>query len=448
MPKPTPLHLAVKTLREQLALTQKELADQLGVSPVYISYLENGTRSPSRKLLKKAYQLAGQDLPAELLALLETAVPATAEPERSNSIYQLQAQGLYSLAKLQRLVKSHPDKLLYVLGLYQLYCEQQRATDAEQVILNALPHMRAPEDRLWLEAYLFQREGSGSGYRRALALMTEALEIFERSHDPRASETAEKKAEMLFRLSLIHYDFGVWFFHQPPLLAPAQLEAARAQFEAALARHRQLRSCAPYPYAQLDYANLWFWLALLSRYQSPPPSGTLAVRQRHEEQEALQQFIAASQDAMIWHHQQNWSGQQSGGLFTREYQILNHAYVALAHAQLAELGEGDPLAHLRTGEWIFAQHMPLQSQDPSTVYRFFYNLAHFYSIKAQLLAQFGHSEAAQQALDLSLRGVREAQQADAASLSQDLILPLELRYVRDQRPDVFEAYAEGKTHDS
>jgi DNA-binding XRE family transcriptional regulator len=43
----------VQKLREESKLTQEELAQQLGISRVYMGYIEQGRESPSLKLLMK-----------------------------------------------------------------------------------------------------------------------------------------------------------------------------------------------------------------------------------------------------------------------------------------------------------------------------------------------------------------------------------------------------------
>ena len=445
------LQTEFKNLRDQLGLTQKQLADQLEVSPVYISYLENGTRTPSRKLLKKAFQLAGHaDLPSSIAKIFkELKAPQVQEPERSNTVYQLQAKGLYSLAKLQRLVKAHPDQLVYVLGLYQLYCEQGRQQEADQVILGAIPLLSEPEDRKWLEAYHFQLEGSAQGYQRALEIMAEALAIFEQRHPQPAPAQLEKKAELLFRLALIHYDFGVCLFYAAPHLAPVQLEAATDQFRAALGRHQQLQALCPYPYALMDYANLWFWLSLLARYKAHFGPEAERERLRQDEWQALQQFITASQYALIQHHRDTWETEEQS-YFAKEYLLLNHSYVALAHAQLALLESSEAaLSFLHQGEWLLAQHTPVPSQDQETVYRYYYNLAHFYSLKAESLERHSSPAAAvETALGLCMRGLEAAHKADAASLADDLRLPLEMHYFQLKNPQALDALRGGKDHAS
>lgn len=43
----------IKQYREKQGLTQKQLAEKIDVTTEYISYIENGQRTPSLALLKK-----------------------------------------------------------------------------------------------------------------------------------------------------------------------------------------------------------------------------------------------------------------------------------------------------------------------------------------------------------------------------------------------------------
>lgn len=47
----------LKKLREENKLTQKQVADFLGITIQYLSYLENGVRNPSDKLKEKMSSL-------------------------------------------------------------------------------------------------------------------------------------------------------------------------------------------------------------------------------------------------------------------------------------------------------------------------------------------------------------------------------------------------------
>ena len=55
----------IKRLREERALSQENLAEQLEVSRTYLAYIETGTRTPSVKILHKIatiLQVAMKDL--------------------------------------------------------------------------------------------------------------------------------------------------------------------------------------------------------------------------------------------------------------------------------------------------------------------------------------------------------------------------------------------------
>src|SRR5271163_3979205 len=58
----------LKRRREELALTQRELASKLGVKPSHVAYLENDRRRPSLGLLSRIGAVLG--LPREPLFLL------------------------------------------------------------------------------------------------------------------------------------------------------------------------------------------------------------------------------------------------------------------------------------------------------------------------------------------------------------------------------------------
>jgi transcriptional regulator with XRE-family HTH domain len=58
----------LKRRREELALTQRELAARLGVKPSHVAYLENDRRRPSLGLLSRIGDVLG--LPREALFLL------------------------------------------------------------------------------------------------------------------------------------------------------------------------------------------------------------------------------------------------------------------------------------------------------------------------------------------------------------------------------------------
>jgi predicted transcriptional regulator len=51
---PTPKEL--KLSRKRAGLTQREMADRLGISAAYIAYLEAGKRSPSQSVIRRYWK--------------------------------------------------------------------------------------------------------------------------------------------------------------------------------------------------------------------------------------------------------------------------------------------------------------------------------------------------------------------------------------------------------
>ncbi len=51
------LGLNLKTLRTSKSISQKELAKELGITPTYLSLIENGNKKPSLSLIEKFAQI-------------------------------------------------------------------------------------------------------------------------------------------------------------------------------------------------------------------------------------------------------------------------------------------------------------------------------------------------------------------------------------------------------
>lgn len=417
----------IKQQREAMGFTQKDLAEALSVSSVYISYIENGTRIPSLKLLTKLHGLKEESVPTSVKKLIERAKkPQKAISESINTVYQLKASGIYQIQTLQSLLKEFPDNLMYTLGLFHLLREKGEIETADQIILNAIPKMKLAEDRKWLEAYHFQLESTPKGFERAFEIMREALDVFEKKHPGPLSlqSIIEKKAELLFRLSLIYFDYGVFLFNTAPSLNRKELVTAKQQFETALDWHQQLRAIYLYPYSQMDYANIYFWLGLIELY-----SEKSAKKQKGASPIVIywEQFISESLAAARYDVKQICLTDQSKPFFSTELRIINASFIALAHARLAILKDDKTASksHLDEGEWFLTRWIPLSTVEPGVCYRFYYNFAHFYSLKAQYLVSGKDHDAA---LKLCHYAIGQAKEFDSNRLKQDLQLPLELTY--------------------
>ena len=85
----------IRTLRDNMGLTQQKLADYLGVSRVEVSYFENDSRKPNLAILQKLSNLFGVEL-ADLL---------TPDPSAQalNSAFAFRAAGDLEAAQLEQI---------------------------------------------------------------------------------------------------------------------------------------------------------------------------------------------------------------------------------------------------------------------------------------------------------------------------------------------------------
>lgn len=77
--KLTPYGLLVRTLRLELGLTLKSMADSMGVTPAYLSSIELGDRPLTPKLADDATAYFRPLIPAERLAELRTTIDRSAQ---------------------------------------------------------------------------------------------------------------------------------------------------------------------------------------------------------------------------------------------------------------------------------------------------------------------------------------------------------------------------------
>ena len=75
---------AIRVVRSVHGLSQRQIADRIGVSPSHLSLIENGKRDPSLKLLE---EIAGcLAVPMHLLALLASDVGNVDDPKQAERI--------------------------------------------------------------------------------------------------------------------------------------------------------------------------------------------------------------------------------------------------------------------------------------------------------------------------------------------------------------------------
>ncbi len=434
----------LKEERKSLGLTQKELADQLGVSTVHISYLENGTRIPSKKLLKQLYKLGKKDIPPAVLQKLEATKTKISAPLSSppDTIYELKSQGYYSTKALKQLLKQNPSNLIYIMALFHLYKDMGKLKKAEKLLKDSEKQVKATQDKKWLKAYFYQIQNTQDAYEKALKSMAESLKLFEKEH-PFLSESERKmKSELLFRFATIHFDFGVHLFFKHAPLSKKTLIQVKEQFELALKKHQTLRQYYVYPYSQLDYANIHYWLAILEYYQE---------QDHPREIQLWETFIEESKAAIFLNYQESLKyfpeDNIENSLFSPQFMLLNVSFLALAHGRLALLKKDKPARqhHLEESELIWATH-PTKNllKHQALQYRYFYNFAHFYSIKAQVYSDFSmgtqKDPQVENFLNLCAKAIYYAIEADPASFKLEAQLPSEFRFYKQERADEFNRF--------
>lgn len=84
---------AIRQLRGAAGLTQKELAERLGISPTYVSHLEAGRKEPSVQLLRDLAK--SLDVPFGFLLAIVLWVDL---PPAERAAYQPLMEGLLNVA--------------------------------------------------------------------------------------------------------------------------------------------------------------------------------------------------------------------------------------------------------------------------------------------------------------------------------------------------------------
>ena len=74
---------AIRTVRQKRMYKQKDLAAKLGISPSFLSQIEQGKREPSSRLIEQVAEKL--DIPVQLIVLLATEFKA----DNSKFEYQL-----------------------------------------------------------------------------------------------------------------------------------------------------------------------------------------------------------------------------------------------------------------------------------------------------------------------------------------------------------------------
>lgn len=127
----------IRQLREQLGLSQQELADQSGLSRVHISGLERGVSSPAVESLIKIAKVL-QVTVSELLKDIEITENTTVESEQSKQIYP-ELQALLNDPEAMMLYNITPQE---VALLKSIRFQNRNYEPSRQFFLDALVEIR------------------------------------------------------------------------------------------------------------------------------------------------------------------------------------------------------------------------------------------------------------------------------------------------------------------
>ncbi len=352
-----------------LNLTQKELAEKLDITIVYVSYLEKGKKLPSIEFLNRLYRLINKDVPADTKQLLAEAKKQKKRESfvhtPTNIVYRLEEQGIYSHTKLKVLLKKHPDNLTVIYGILTLLVREGKINEAKKHLLQSLINIEKPEERKWLEATYYELEAN---FPFAIQLMKEAINEFDKQFSQLNDEQKKVKARLLFEIACIHFKYGQHLFYD------GKKSEATANFQASLGYHDELKKIYKEPFYQMDYAGLFFWLALLGI--SPEKN--------------WKNYIKEVKEALLLNYYagiRNFNTKQWKSLYSKPYIVSTISFMVRAYAQLGKLqtSENARDSLIQDGEFLLAQYTPIEiSPTTEDYYRFYFNQACFYSIKAEL----------------------------------------------------------------
>lgn len=386
----------IKSIREKhLALTQKDFAEKLNITTVYVSYLEKGKRPPSLDLITSVFSLTGEVVPDEVKQMLGDIRRDNKKKNISVSptdiIYQLEEKKIYDYPRLKKALKSNPGDLIMIYGILRLLIEEGKTRDAKKHLLKYLMKVEKPEDKKWLEASYYELENN---LPVAIQFLQESIGEFEKNINSLDQEKIKIKARLIFQLASIHFRYGQQLFRKE------DKEGAIDNFKKSLDWHNKIRKIYQDPFYQIDYAGIFLWLALLGL---EPENNWL-------------NYITQAKLALFLNHYKgmtNFSSSQWQGLYSKQNIIATISFLGRAYAQAAVL-EKHPdkkLSLLDEGEFLLVQHTPIDiSAKYEEYYRYYFNEACFYSLKAEIYSEL--KKTFQEELDRCYINLQEAKFAD------------------------------------
>lgn len=358
----------IKYFREKkLNMTQKEFSEKLFITTVYVSYLEKAKRPPADELLKQIYALANESVPEEVIAILKEVKlnkkKANLKVSPTDLIYDLKENNIYKYPLMKKKLKENPQDLTLMYGIIRILIDEDKKEEAKKQLFKYLSKVTKPEDKKWLEASYYELEGN---IKLAISFLEEAL-------------VAINKNQPLNIRSKINYQLASMYFRQGQFsFRENQKKEAISFFTKALNLHEAIRKTYQEPFYQIEYANIFLWLAILNINQK----------------ENYENYLKHIKYALLLNHQkgmENASFIKWKGLYNKNFVISSISFMGRAYAHLADF-ETDLTKKeilLNEGEMLFAMNTPIEiSSKDEEYYRFYFNQACFYSIKAKILHLF------------------------------------------------------------
>lgn len=414
----------IKNIRTDiLNTTQKNIAESLDISIVYMSYIEKGKKIPSKEFLDKLYKLAGnQCVPENILSMLEEAKKQRKRDNfintPSNIVQSLEEQGLHSYTKLKTLMKKNVYSLPIINSILTLLVHEGKIDEAKKHLLESLVKIENPEHRKWIEASYYELEGN---FPFAIKLMNDAINEFDKRFVNPNKEELNTKIKLLFQIACIYFRYGQHLYYNDD-----RKECVHCFLEA-LKYHKILSELTDNPSYKMDYSGVFFWLAILN--VNP--------------EENWSKYISLAKEALIYNY---YSGVETfdlkrwKSLYSKYYIIATVSFLVRAYAQLAEyksLIERDKL--LNEGEFLLALYTPINISNNSTAYyRYYFNKACFYSIKAQLT---NSEKEKNDYLNITYLILQEAHKVKYKNkiniIISDLKNSIGIKFFRDQRYELY-----------
>jgi transcriptional regulator with XRE-family HTH domain len=393
----------LKRIREDiLNYNQKELAQKLKVSHVYLSYLEQGKKAPSLELLENLYSLIGENkVPDKIIKLLASSKGEIKNRKAvshisNNYIYLMEEHGLYDYKSLKRFLEKEPDNIPVIYGMLILLLRDNKPKEAEQHLLDSLKNLENNEDKKWIQACYNRLQGD---FELSIQLMIMAYQEFEKNNLETKEKKLKKKAHLLFQTACFYYDYGQYLY-----VKEKNNEKALDNFFKAIEYHHFLREIDNNPNYQMDYASIYFWLAFLG----------------FETQKNWAKYIEEAKEALKLNYYEglnNLPSKNWNSVYSKPYIVSTYSFIARSYAELAllENDKDKKVEYLKEGENLFIQSVPIDIEQVKVeYYRFYFNQACFYSIKAEIMSHLG--ENFEKDLDLCYRALSESQRANAVNI--------------------------------